>query len=94
VTPDIVVRDNREASRFETLVEGHLAYLTYARRPHAFALVHTEVPDALRGRGVGSALAKFGLEAARAEGHPVRVLCPFVRAYLERHPEAGQPPAT
>jgi predicted GNAT family acetyltransferase len=48
-------------------------------------LAHTEVPESLRGKGVGGALAKAGLAFARAQGLPVVVRCPFVRAYLQKH---------
>lgn len=46
------VTDNREAHQFELTVDGQTSVLIYERRPHALALVHTEVPPALRGRGL------------------------------------------
>ena len=48
---------------------------------------HTGVPTALEGRGIGSALAKAGLEYAQAEGLAVVPLCSFIRAYIDRKPE-------
>ena len=81
---DIVLRDHREASRFEAVVDGAVAYLAYERGPKAFVLLHTEVPGSLRGKGVGHALAEFGLDTARTEGLPVQAVCPFVRAYMRR----------
>jgi predicted GNAT family acetyltransferase len=47
------------------------------------------VPPASRGRGLGEALVKAALEAARQEGVRVVPVCPFVRAYLQRHPQGG-----
>ena len=85
------VRDNREASRYELHVDGHVAFLEYERRPRSIVLQHTEVPESLRGRGVGAILAKSALEMARAEGLRVIVHCPFVKAYLQKHPELAQP---
>jgi uncharacterized protein len=85
---DLVVRDHREASRFEAVVDGQVAFLEYERRPTAFVLVHTEVPESLRGHGIATQLAKAALQSARSEGLPVVVRCPFVRAYLQRHPES------
>lgn len=87
----LTVRDNREASRYELPVDGHVAFLEYERRPHSIILKHTEVPESLRGRGLGAILAKSALEMARAEGLRVNVQCPFVKAYLEKHPELAQP---
>jgi len=87
VTPsasDIVVRDHREASQFEAVIDGQVAFLQYERRPTALVLLHTEVPAPLRGRGIGSRLAEFALQAGRAEGLPITVRCPFVRAYLKK----------
>jgi predicted GNAT family acetyltransferase len=82
-----VVRDNRDASRFEVAVDGEVAFLNYERRPDSFVLVHTEVPESFRGRGIASQLARVALQAARAEGVRVVVLCPFIRAYLRKHPD-------
>ena len=87
------VTDNRPASRFELEVDGQLAFLRYERRGGSLALVHTEVPEALRGRKIGDALARAGIEAARSEGLTLVAICPFVRAYLRRHP-AEAPAAT
>jgi uncharacterized protein len=86
---DNVVRDHRELSRFELVKDGHVAFLEYKRRPDAIILVHTEVPATLQGTGVGSRLVKGALELARAEQGHLIVRCPFVSAYLEKHPESG-----
>ncbi len=82
--PDVT--DHRDANRFELTVDGHTAFLDYERRPDALVLVHTEVPEQLRGRHLADALARAGLAQAHAEGLRVVAVCPFVRAYLRRHP--------
>jgi predicted GNAT family acetyltransferase len=56
-------------------------------RGHDLDLVHTEVPRALEGRGYASALATAALEHARHEGVKVIPSCPYVKAFLQRHPE-------
>ena len=83
--PVVTVSDNREASRFEALVEGQTAFLTYERRPGAIVFLHTEVPESLRGRGIGTQLAAIAVQAARAEGLRIIARCPFVQAYLKKH---------
>ena len=83
---DATLRDNREASRFEMSVDGQVAFMQYERRPGMIVLMHTEVPELLRGRGIAGILTKSVLEAAKAEGIRVIAKCPFVRAYLEKHP--------
>lgn len=85
-TDDVVVRDNRDAHRFEVVKDGWTAFLRYERAPAAFVIIHTEVPEALQGQGLGSLLARTALESARADGLPIVVRCPFVREYLRRHP--------
>jgi uncharacterized protein len=84
-TPSVV--DNVEASRFEIPLDGHVAFLDYERRPQTLVLIHTEVPPELRGRGLAALLARAGLDAAKAEGRRAIPRCPFVRAYLVKHPE-------
>ena len=51
------------------------------------ALLHTEVPDALSGQGIGPKLVRGTLDAVRAEGLKVVPRCEFVAAYVARHPE-------
>jgi len=81
------VRNNAELNRFELEVEGHLAVAYYRPSPGVITFTHTEVPSELGGRGVGSRLVKGALELARAQGLKVASRCPFVSAYLSRHPE-------
>jgi predicted GNAT family acetyltransferase len=87
---DDPVTDNRAAHRFELVTGGEVAFLDYERRGDALVLVHTEVPPAFRGRGMGKALVEAGLEAARREGLRVVPVCPFVGAFLRKHPESGE----
>lgn len=81
-----VVADNRDASRFEIVIDGRTAFLNYDRREHAIVLSHTEVPGELRGRHLGDRLAEAAIRAARAEGLPIVIECPFVREYVRKHP--------
>lgn len=74
-------------SRFVLRAEGHEAVLDYQELTEKVVFTHTGVPGALEGRGVGSALARAGLEWARTAGKRVVPLCPFVAAYVARHPE-------
>ena len=80
------VVDNRRANRYEITVRGDTAVLVYERRPGAIALIHTEVPPALRGQHLGDRLAKTAIDEARAGGLRIIPICPFVKAYLQKHP--------
>jgi predicted GNAT family acetyltransferase len=82
------VVDNAEASRYEAYVDGQLAGIAeYIRTHNLIAFVHTEVDKAYEGRGIGGALARTSLDAARAAGSPVLAVCPFYTAWIARHPE-------
>lgn len=78
------VVDNSTTSRFELTADGHTAFLVYKRTPETMELIHTEVPEELRGRHLGDALVEFALERAHAEHLRVVAICPFVRAYLRK----------
>jgi predicted GNAT family acetyltransferase len=81
------VRDNTQLHRFELDVEDQIAYSNYQRANGVLTVLHTEVPKVLEGRGIGSTLARGLLDIARAEGLKVKPLCPFVRSFMDRHPE-------
>ncbi|MBN8995771.1 MAG: N-acetyltransferase [Rhizobiales bacterium] len=81
------VRDNRNLHRFEMQVDGHVAYIRYRREPGTVTLIHTEVPAELGGRGIGKALVQGTLDLIRTAGEKVVPICPFVVAWMKRHPE-------
>jgi uncharacterized protein len=83
--PQVV--NNAAASRFELTAEGHTAVLEYVLAGSRLRLMHTEVPPELRGRKYAEVLARAGLEFARTGNLKVVPFCPFVRAFLQRHPE-------
>ncbi|WP_377290733.1 GNAT family N-acetyltransferase [Rhizobium sp. SG2393] len=85
---DIHTNEDGAHGRYSVTVDGHEAEMTYSRTsPHLIIIDHTGVPDALRGKGVGQALAQHAVEAARAGGWKIMPLCPFMRAQMQRHPE-------
>ena len=81
------VRNNPAEHRYELTVDGHLAATYYKIADGVITFVHTEVPDALAGRGVGSKLVKGALDQVRSQGLKVVPRCPFVKAYIEKHGE-------
>jgi predicted GNAT family acetyltransferase len=81
------VKDNPSRSRFELEAGGETAFVTYRLTKSALVLVHTEVPKALEGHGIGSALAKGVLDLLRSQGRKAVVGCPFIVAYIRKHPE-------
>jgi len=81
------VRNNTALHRFELEVEGGLAAAYYQLAPGVITFTHTEVPQSLSGRGIGSRLARGALEAVRAQGLKVVARCPFIGGYIAKHPE-------
>ncbi|RTL54606.1 MAG: N-acetyltransferase [Bradyrhizobiaceae bacterium] len=81
------IRNNTAKSRFELDADGHIAVSYYTVAGNVVTFKHTEVPKELEGRGIGSKLIKGALEQARAQGLKVVALCPFVKAYIGKHPE-------
>jgi len=74
--------------RYEIMVDGVRAGSAhYRRKGDAVVFTHTEVTDSYEGRGVGSALARGALDDVRTRGEHVIAECPFIKAYIERHPE-------
>ncbi|MAY23342.1 MAG: GNAT family N-acetyltransferase [Flavobacteriaceae bacterium] len=84
---DLRILDNPEKKRFEAPIEGKIAFIEYIRAKDAIYLTHTEVPESLGGRGIGSALVKEVLQQIEGEGLLLAPLCPFVAGYLKKHPE-------
>jgi predicted GNAT family acetyltransferase len=80
-------RDNAAESRFEVEVDGRRAELVYRRNGKRLVLVHTEVPDELEGRGIGSALVRYAVDTAVAQDLTVVPRCPFARRWLAQHPD-------
>lgn len=84
---EVTVTDNVAASRYEVNLDGETAFAEYRLAEGIIILPHTVVPPAFEGKGVGSALAKAALGRARAEGRKVVPTCPFMAAYIQKHPE-------
>ena len=85
---DVTVTDAPQEKRYEARIGDDVAGVAvYLRTGDMIAFLHTEVKDAYEGRGVGSALARTALDAARAEGLHVLAICPFFEGWIGKHPE-------
>ncbi len=79
--------DDPDRQRYESRSGGTTAHFEYTRAPRSVTLIHTIVPGALAGQGIGSRLAKFALDDARSRGIKVIVKCSFIEAYVKKHPQ-------
>ena len=84
----IAITDRPRSDRYELEVDGELVgVLSYALGSGVITHRHAEVRPSRGRRGLGSQLARFALDDARARGLTVKPLCPFVAAFIVRHPE-------
>jgi uncharacterized protein len=79
--------DNIARHRYEMRIDDTVAFVAYRLDADRVVLLHTEVPEALSGRGVGSAIARAVLDDARARGLRVVPECEFIASYIGRHPD-------
>ncbi|MEV5569058.1 GNAT family N-acetyltransferase [Spirillospora sp. NPDC052269] len=85
-----LVKDDREQSRYEITVDGTLAgFSEYVLRANGRMVVftHTEIFPEFEGQGVGGALARGALDDVRAGERTVVPLCPFIKGWIEKHPD-------
>ncbi|NUT01539.1 MAG: N-acetyltransferase [Sphingomonas sp.] len=87
-TEQLIIRDNPERHRFEVdLEDGSFAIAEYTLPAGKIMFTHTEVPEAYGGKGIGTKLIRFALDAARERGLKVIPICPFFAAYMQKHEE-------
>lgn len=88
VSPEVIIADDPAAHRYVIDADGsRVGFLSYRLDSDEIALLHAEIQPAVERRGLGSKLVAFALDDARARGLAVMPYCPFVRGYIERHPE-------
>ena len=77
-----------EQGFFATTVDGHRCVLDYRLEGSTVFMDHVGVPAPVEGRGIASALTRTAVAWARAEGLEIVARCPYVAAWMGRHPEA------
>jgi hypothetical protein len=80
------IKDNVARSRFEMDTNDGIAFVNYRLAPGVITLSHTEVPEELEGRGLGSAIVRGVLDVARARRLKVVPACGFVAAFIRKNP--------
>ncbi|SHJ94141.1 GNAT family N-acetyltransferase [Epilithonimonas mollis] len=78
---------NEARKRFEIEVNGHYAFINYGERTHQIALVHTEADPELAGTGAAAAVVEKTLNYIKESGKKLLPFCPYVFAYIKKHPE-------
>ncbi|MBL8131531.1 MAG: N-acetyltransferase [Anaerolineae bacterium] len=81
------VVNNSTHQRYEIALGDAIAFAEYHLSGRTIIFTHTEVPSIFEGKGVGGKLAKGAIEDAIAQGYRIEPQCPFIAAYIKRHPE-------
>jgi predicted GNAT family acetyltransferase len=78
----------RRASDYEITVDGkHAGLAAFTERPDAVVFTHTEIADGFEGKGIGSQLAQAALDDVRRRGLSAVPHCPFIKGWIDRHPD-------
>lgn len=86
MTTDVV--DVRERQRYEIVRDGvTLGHAAYHETDRLVVFTHTEVDPSLEGQGIGGLLVRGMLDDVRSRGLAVLPVCPFVQAWMARHPD-------
>lgn len=85
---DYELIDNEERHQYEFHVEKYTPKIEYIKSTNGeIYLTHTEVPTALSGMGIGSQIVEKSLKDIERQELRLVPLCPFVAAYIHKHPE-------
>lgn len=84
---NIALHKNEDKKRFELEVNGYMAFIDYKETENHISLIHTESPTELAGTGAASALVEKTLVYIKETGKKLLPFCPFVFAFIKKHPE-------
>jgi predicted GNAT family acetyltransferase len=84
---DYELINNKATKQYEFHIDGLIPRIMYQKSGDKIFLIHTEVPLELGGKGIANQLVKKVLEDTQKRGLKLVPLCPFVKKYLQRHPE-------
>lgn len=89
--PELRILDVPGDSRVEArLGDALVGFVGYRVADGRMTLLHTQVMSDQEGRGIGTRLASGAIDVARERGLAVSVRCPFIIAWLARHPDAAE----
>lgn len=84
---NIPLYKNENKHRFEIEINGYFAFIDYKESQNAISLIHTEAETELAGTGAAAAVVKKTLNYIRENGKKLLPYCPYVFAYIKKHPE-------
>lgn len=78
--------DNKECNRYEYKIGELYPHIEYRIKENDIYLIHTEIPESLQRKGIGTRLVEDVLKEVEAKGYKLIPLCSFVAGYIKRHP--------
>lgn len=85
---DITFDHDEERQTFDAIVGDQHAVIEYrSNKEGKFFITHTEVPEALQGRGVAAILVEHVFDYIRENNMRMIPVCSYVKSYLKKHPE-------
>ncbi len=87
---ELHIINNTEQSRFEIALNGELAILDYRMHKNNLALMHTAVPESMKGKGIGSQLVLAAIDFAIKQNKKLMLYCSFAAKFVKEHPEFYQ----
>jgi predicted GNAT family acetyltransferase len=79
--------NNETDHRFEMIVEGQRAFIDYRHTGNDYLLIHTEVPESLRNKGIAAVLVEKTFNYLEENHFKMRPFCAYIQAYLKNHPD-------
>jgi len=85
----LTVTDNPTKSRYELRDDDRLLGFTeyHERDDGVLVFPHTVITEPKRGAGYGGTLVRAALDDVRAKGRTIVAECPFVKRFVEEHPD-------
>ncbi len=81
------VKNDEKAGKFHATVEGREAKIEYEKSGDVYDLLHTFVPEELRGHGVAEQLVTAALEQIQRQGARFLPTCPYIQSFVKNHPQ-------
>ena len=79
--------NNETEHRFEMIVDGQRAFIDYRHAGNDYLLIHTEVPETLRNKGIAATLVEKTFNYLEENHLKMRPFCAYIQAYLKKHPD-------
>jgi predicted GNAT family acetyltransferase len=79
--------NNKAKHSFEMIIDGQRAFIDYRQTGDTYVLIHTEVPETLRGKGIATGLVEKTFKYLEENNRKMQPYCAYIQAYLKTHPD-------